>query len=122
LAELRRPESARPALVAEDDRIRECSAMTALLPTVEGADSEGLREVRRRARELFTRSRGLYGSSHTCFVPPTRAELDELWALVPPERECWARGLVDHLVENSRRWGLTATVQTFTPKRTGVSE
>jgi hypothetical protein len=105
----------------QDDLIRECSAMTALLPTVEAADYDGLREIRRRAREPYQRSRGFSGPTHTRSVPPTRADLDELWALVSSDRECWARGLVDQLIQQSRRRGLNATVQTVPSERIGVS-
>jgi hypothetical protein len=103
----------------QDDLIRACSAMTALLPTVEAADYDGLREIR-RPREPYQRP-AVSGPTHTRSVPPTRADLDELWALVPSDRECWARGVVDQLIQHSRRRGLNATVQTVPSERIGVS-
>jgi hypothetical protein len=88
--------------------------MTLLLPTNEANDAAALKEVRDRARDLYRQTRGRNQPSHARVVRvPTRAELDELWALVPSEMRVWARGIVDREVRHARAEGWTATLQTL---------
>lgn len=81
-------------------------------------DSEPLREVRVRARALYGRAWGVIGVDEygrrvrVPGVPPSRAELDELWAMIPPDQLWWVRRHVAAAVERARARGSTATPQT----------
>lgn len=100
-------------VIADDDaedRVREASALGLLITTRPGPQPPALREVRERARGLWLRSR-------TGGASPTRAELDELWAMIPEEFLRFARSLVAHLTSRARVAGSTATPQAWEPPR-----
>lgn len=73
-----------------------------------GADCDLLRDVRDQARELYRRAASGPLASN---VPPSRAELDALWAIVPGPDLAWARRRVDDAINRARESGTTATPQ-----------
>lgn len=102
----RSPESPRPVDSTEADLLREASAMTLLLKA--GAQLDLLRDVRDQARALYKRA--TYGPLASR-VPPTREELDAVWAIVPAPDLEWARHHVLSAVVHARESGTTATPQ-----------